>query len=240
MIYMIDFDWTSISDDPNNKIAKNKVKELLVAFRYMHTNISLTGFVSNQVKGKRLLDIGVVSHSARYIIEDGWRHGKLNQSASYCVGIDILESLVNDLNNKGYNIRCVDATSEVDLGEKFDVVFIGDVIEHVENPANLLRFAKRHLSNTGKILVATPNPLSRKFVKQFFKNKSVIVNLDHLAWFTPTMALELARRTDLVFSGYHLIKPFSKFKARLYSLLWKWIVPDYSFPDYLYEFKIKN
>lgn len=232
------FDWTQISDDPNNSKAKAAVRQLLPGLRQVHTHTDLTGFAQEQVKGKRVLDIGVVSHSAHYIKDDGWRHGKIVQAASYCLGLDILEPLVDELNRQGYNVRCVDATSDADLSERFDVVFIGDVIEHVENPANLLRFAKRHLAVGGKILVATPNPFSRKFFKQFFRQGVMVVNLDHLAWFSPTMALELARRTGLEFSAYHLTKPMSGLKLALRHLLWKWTPADYSFHDYLFEFRL--
>lgn len=234
------FDWTQLSDDPNHSEARAAVRNLLPDLRCVHTHINLTGFVEDAVRGRRVLDIGVVEHSQRYFEEDGWRHRKIAANASYCLGLDILEPLVQQLNLQGYNVRCVDATSEADLGERFDVVFIGDVIEHVENPANLLRFAKRHLTPGGRILVTTPNPFSRKFVKQFFKQGVMVVNLDHLAWFTPTMALELARRTGLSFSAYHLIKPMDGIKLGVHRLVWKWTPPDYSFPDYLFEFRLPS
>ena len=56
-------------------------------------------------------------------------------------------------NAKGFDFRHVDATSDVDLGDRFDRVFIGDVIEHVNDPVALLNFAKRHLQPNGRILV---------------------------------------------------------------------------------------
>lgn len=234
------FDWTQVSDDPNNSEAKAQVRRLLPVLRQVQTHTDLTGFAQECVQGKRVLDVGVVSHSAHYFEDAGWRHGKIVASASYCVGLDILEPLVQQLNQQGYNVRCMDATSEEDVGERFDVVFIGDVIEHVENPTNLLRFAKRHLLPNGRILVATPNPFSRKFFRRFFKQGVVVVNLDHLAWFTPTMALELARRTGLDFYAYHLVKPMSGLKLALHQLAWKWNPPDYSFHDYLFEFRLPS
>ena len=48
-----------------------------------------------------MLDIGVVSHSARYFDLPDWRHGRIHKAASYCVGIDILEPLVKELNERG-------------------------------------------------------------------------------------------------------------------------------------------
>ncbi len=232
------FDWTRISDDPNNSQAKAEARALLPRLRRVHTDTDLTGFVERAVAGKRVLDIGVVSHSARYFDEPGWRHGRIHKAAGYCVGLDILEPLVAELNSRGFNVRCVDATSDADLGERFDVVFIGDVMEHVDNPSALLRFAKRHVAPGGRILAATPNPFSRKFVRQFFKQGVMVVNLDHLAWFTPTQALEIARRIGLELTAYHLVKPIGGLNLALKRLAWRLgISPvEYSFPDYLFEF----
>lgn len=232
------FDWTRVSDDPNNPEAKAAVRHLLAGLRQLHLHTDLTGFIQEVSKGMRVLDIGVAAHSLRHIQDPNWRHGKIAASAGYCLGLDVLEPLVDMLKDQGFNVRCVDATSDIDLGERFDVVFVGDVIEHVENPANLLRFAKRHLTPSGRILVATPNPFSRKFFRQFFKQGVMVVNLDHLAWYSPTMALELARRSGLEFSAYHLIKPMSGLKLAIRRLLWKWTPPDYSFHDYLFEFRL--
>lgn len=232
------FDWTRISDDPNNSLAKAEARALLPKLRRVHTDTDLTGFVERAVAGKRVLDIGVVSHSARYFDEPGWRHGRIHKAAGYCVGLDILEPLVAELNARGFNVRCVDATSDADLGERFDVVFIGDVMEHVDNPSALLRFAKRHVAPGGRILAATPNPFSRKFVRQFFKQGVMVVNLDHLAWFTPTQALEIARRIGLEMTAYHLVKPIDGLNLAMKRLAWHLgISPvEYSFPDYLFEF----
>lgn len=236
----MEFDWTRISDDPNNRAAKAEVRALLPLLRQVHTDTDLTGFVVRAVAGKRVLDIGVVSHSARYFDEPGWRHGRIHRAAGYCLGLDILEPLVAELNQRGFNVRCVDATSELDLGERFDAIFIGDVMEHVDNPSALLRFAKRHLASEGRIFAATPNPFSRKFVRQFLRQGVVVVNLDHMAWFTPTMALEISRRIGLRLAAYHLVKPVGGIGGAIKKLAWRLGVSpvEYSFPDYLFEFSL--
>jgi SAM-dependent methyltransferase len=236
----MNFDWTRISDDPNNRQAKAEMRAILPRLRQVHTDIDLTGFVERAAAGRRLLDIGVVSHSARYFDEPGWRHGRLAKAAGHCLGLDILEPLVEELNARGFHVRCVDATSDADLGERFDVVFIGDVMEHVDNPSALLKFAGRHLAPGGRILAATPNPFSRKFVRQFFRQGVMVVNLDHMAWFTPTMAIEIARRIGLEMTAYHLVKPIAGFSLALKRLAWRLSISpvEYSFPDHLFEFAL--
>ncbi|OHC61902.1 MAG: hypothetical protein A3H93_06915 [Rhodocyclales bacterium RIFCSPLOWO2_02_FULL_63_24] len=230
-------DWTTVSDDPNNREAKAAVRAWLKAAQRVHTDNDLLGHIESLVRGKRVLDIGVVSHSARYFDLPDWRHGRIHQAAGYCVGIDILEPLVRELNERGFNVRCVDATSEADLGERFDVVFIGDVVEHVDNAVLLLKFAARHLAPGGRLYVTTPNPFSRKFFRQFKRDGVMVVNLDHVAWITPTLAMELARRAGIALAAYHLVKRFSPLALTVKRLIgWRLEPVEFSFPDYLYEF----
>jgi 2-polyprenyl-3-methyl-5-hydroxy-6-metoxy-1,4-benzoquinol methylase len=202
-------DWTTVSDDPNNREAKAAVRAWLKTAQRVHTDSDL-------------LD---------------WRHGRIHKAASYCVGIDILEPLVAELNGRGFNVRCVDATSDADMGERFDVIFIGDVVEHVDNAVLLLKFAARHLAPGGRLYVTTPNPFSRKFFRQFKREGVMVVNLDHIAWITPTLAMELARRAGIALAAYHLVKRFSPSALLLKRLVgWRLEPVEFSFPDYLYEF----
>lgn len=238
---MAELDWTTVSDDPNNRDAKAAVRAWLKAARQLHTDNDLLGYIENLVSGKRVLDIGVVSHSARYFDQPNWRHGRIHKAASYCVGIDILEPLVKELNERGFNVRCVDATSETDMGERFDLVFIGDVVEHVDNAVLLLKFAARHLAPGGRLLVTTPNPFSRKFFRQFKREGVMVANLDHIAWISPTQAMELARRAGIALAAYHLVKRFSPLALSVKRLIgWRLEPVEFSFPDYLYEFVRRN
>ncbi len=233
-------DWTKLTDDPNNSEARCKVLQELVQRRAIHTDVDLMDYLVRRIGGKRVLDIGVVSHTMDYVTRKGWRHAIVAQQAGYCLGLDILEEPVKKLCELGYNVRVADATSDADLGERFDVVFIGDVVEHVDNPVSLLKFAGRHLAVGGSILVATPNPFSRKFYRRFRREGTSVVNLDHVAWITPSMALEIGRRAGLELAHYHLVKKdpaepvtrmFRRFARRFAPI-------EFSFPDFLYEFRL--
>lgn len=105
------------------------------------------------------------------------------------------------MNERGYDIRVCDATSETDPGKTFDVVVLGDVIEHVSNPVKLIEFAIRHLEPGGEAIVKTPDACYIDNIMSFIKNR-VCVNFEHMAWFTPPMALEIARRANCVLKAY--------------------------------------
>lgn len=230
-------DWTTVSDDPNNHDAKVAVRQWLKSAQRIHTDSDLLGHIERLVRGKRVLDIGMAAHAMRYVEQADWRHDRINKASSYCLGIDILESLIDQLSARGFNVRCIDATSDADLGERFDLVFIGDVIEHVDNAVLLLKFAARHLAPGGRLFVTTPNPFSRKFFRQFKRDGVIVVNLDHIAWITPTQAMELARRAGIALAACHLVKRFSPLALVLKRLVgWRVEPVEFSFPDYLYEF----
>jgi 2-polyprenyl-3-methyl-5-hydroxy-6-metoxy-1,4-benzoquinol methylase len=228
-------DWTSISRDPNDPIAKARVLAELRRIQRVHTDTDLVGFVERAASGQRLLDVGMADPSG--CLSETWRHPRFAKAASYCLGVDISAELIAESARRGFNVRVADATSDVDLGERFDLVFNGDVIEHVESPMRLMRFSARHLLPGGRILVSTPNPFSRKFFRRFRRDKAMIVNLDYVAWFTPTMAMEIARRSGLQLEHVHLVKPLSGFKRLVKRGTWRFQAAEYSFHDYLYEFR---
>lgn len=232
------FDWTRLSSDPNNADAKRIAGELLQRVRQLHLDVEDLEYIEQRCHGKRVLDVGVAAHADRYIDKDNWRHGRIVKVARYCLGIDILERLVARLASEGYNVRFADATSDIDLGERFDLVFVGDVIEHVDNAVALLRFCARHLSPGGSILALTPNPFSRKFIRQLQRQDGVVTNLDHVSWITQTNALELARRSGLRLTAVHFVKQMNPIKRAFKRFYWSWKIEavEYTFPVYIYEF----
>lgn len=188
--------WNELTEDPNDfKIRKIMLKHInSLKKKY---NGTWDSFLVENVKNKNTLDIGIVEHNLDYIESENWMHKKISKNASYCLGIDILEELLEIIKLKGYNVKLADATSDEYLGQKFERINIGDVIEHVDNPIALLRFSKRHLDEDGEIVVTTPNPFYFKYFYRVLKNRSLIVNFDHVNWITPTMALEIANRSNL-------------------------------------------
>ena len=149
-------------------------------------------------KGKKILDIGIAEHHiAHYNNKQDWKHGRIKHVSSECLGMDIIQSMVDRLNSDGFDCICVDATSDFDIGRRFDYVHIGDVIEHVNNPVSLLKFASRHLNVGGKIIVTTPNPYFIKFILKVIKEGLLVANFEHVSWVTESMALEIAFRAGV-------------------------------------------
>ncbi len=163
-------------------------------------------FLEEYVKGRTVLDIGVVEHDLSFVNRPGWKHKQLKELASKIVGVDVVEEAVSYLNQIGFDVRLCDATSNIDLGDRFDTVFVGDVIEHVNNPVKLLQFAARHLKEEGRIVVTTPCPFWWQNISLMVKNQTYIGNVDHISWITPINALELSFRANLRLDHYYTIE----------------------------------
>jgi len=195
-------DWTTISSDPNDPEAMGAVRSWLETIRRIHPGTRPLEVVLERIAGQKVLDIGICEHDERYIRDPGWKHNRIREQARDVLGIDIIEPLIDRLAAEGYRVRAADATGDEDLGERFDAVVIGDVIEHVNDPVALLRFAARHLADAGSIYVSTPNPFSKRVAKKVLREGMFVANLDHVFWVTPSQAMELARRSGLELYEY--------------------------------------
>lgn len=83
-------------------------------------------------------------------------HGLIAEQCSDLVGIDLDETAVEMLRAKGHDIRVGDAR-DFDLGRKFEVVFAGEVIEHIDDVRGFLQSVRRHLLPGGRLVLTTPN-----------------------------------------------------------------------------------
>ena len=218
-------DWTKLSTDPNDAKTVNKIHEFLNNIRIIRRK-EYSDWLLEKVKDRTVLDIGAIEHNLEYARLPHWKHRKLTEHANKVVGVDILEEYAEILNEEGFDIRVCDATSDKFLGEKFDVVILGDVIEHVENPVKLVEFAIRHVENDGEVIIKTPNPYYTGSIKKNLKGKP-FVNLEHMSWITPTMMMEIARRSNCKLKNY-IVDP------KKLPWLSKIINPDMLSRDYIY------
>ena len=145
--------WVNISKNPvapqvhDFLLAELKTKRAGRSFNFIE-------FLQEFTKGCKVLDIGVVEHDSSHIDAVNWKHRIISESALEVLGIDILEHEVEILQKRGFNVMVADATSNIDLGLRFERIIIADVIEHVENDKELVRELKRVTKM--RIILTTP------------------------------------------------------------------------------------
>ena len=216
------FDWTKLSPDPTCPEVREALLTELRHIRRPAATDDKRQVIREFVEGQRVLDLGVVGHVFDARHESGWLHGQIRGWAKEVLGVDILEKEVSQLRTRGYDIVCADATSDIDLGRRFDRIVMGDLIEHVSNQVNLLRFAARHLEPGGRILATTPNPFYYAWIYESVRLGTCIANAEHVTWAGPTMMLELARRAGVRLVEYKLLRVKAKrptWRTRLLDLI---------------------
>lgn len=194
--------WREISPDPNATDVRAFLQGQLTA-AYGPRVERFEDFIARFVRDHTVLDIGVVGHVVERSGNEDFRHGFIRKHARRLVGIDILEAPVTHLRSLGYDVRLVDATSDFDMGERFERIVIGDVIEHVDDPIRLIKFAARHLAPGGQIVCTTPNPFYVGYLVEMFRHGMVIENAEHVNFIIPSNALEIAHRAGVELAGVH-------------------------------------
>lgn len=96
----------------------------------------------------KVLDIGCNNAQIRYF---------LNESEYY--GVDLEKDLVEQLKKQGIKAEQVDLNKDTlpFEKEKFNYVFLLDILEHVIDPKKLLNDSKQRLKPDGKIIITLPN-----------------------------------------------------------------------------------
>lgn len=99
-----------------------------------------------------MLDVGAGSGVDRA----DWMHALVAGAASEVVGIELDPKLAEKASGRGFTVVVGDAES-MDLGRCFDVVWAGEVIEHLSNAGAFLDSARAHLHPGGRLVLTTPN-----------------------------------------------------------------------------------
>jgi len=134
-------------------------------------------YLKRETKGKSILDLGCVAHDMNLIIRQGkrWIHEVLCNNSRLCIGVDIEKETLETLSKKPFLYNMVYGDVEcLDKIEEFDIVFAGELIEHLSNLDGFLESVKRNLKEDGKFILTTPNATRiNSFTRILFKGKSI-------------------------------------------------------------------
>lgn len=98
---------------------------------------------------RRLLDVGcALGHFSSLARDHGWQ----------VVGLDVSADAARRAAERfGLNVLIGSLDLHIGTLEPFDLVFLGDVIEHVPQPLHFLRDVRRALAPSGIVCIDTPN-----------------------------------------------------------------------------------
>lgn len=175
-------------------------------------------------RGKKVLDIGCVEHSTENINQGRvWVHEELRKASSHLTGIDILDEDISVLKQRGFNVQ-VQSAETFGFDETFEVIFAGELIEHLSNAGLFLDQCSKHLSRDGTLILTTPNAYNIYEIGKVVAHWSndPYANPEHTCWYSPTVIRTLLGRhgfrvIEMHFVDYPYIKP--RLKHRLASML---------------------
>ena len=97
---------------------------------------------------------------------DGKLLDRLARDSSWkCAGIEPNPDAAEKARSKGheiYNATVIDGALEIPADKRFDVIFLGQVIEHLDDPLLAFRRLAGLLRPGGKLVISTPNLDSRQ------------------------------------------------------------------------------
>jgi len=159
-------------------------------------------------RGKRVLDLGVIdsrrarTDTADKVAEPTSLFKQIAAEAASVVGLDIDEEGCELMRQQGFDVRYGDVHT-VDLGETFDTIIAGEIIEHLESPGQFLRNMRRHLKPGGSIFISTPNPFNAIQSYKIWRTGRPRVHEEHTGWFDPITLNRL-----LAMTGYRTTEAY--------------------------------
>lgn len=122
-------------------------------------------------EGKEILDVGC---------RDGTLAEKMKEIGNKVEGVEISDFSIKKAREKGINVYDLDLNSSWagKIQKKYDVVFAGEVIEHLFETDSFLQNARNVLKDDGVLILSTPNlaSLGRRILLLLGKNPVIEFN----------------------------------------------------------------
>lgn len=130
---------------------------------------------------------------------------------------EIIDLLEKEIDLSGHVHLTKAYFEEFDTRQRFDVIEMGFVLEHVEGPAEILRRYRRFLKPGGKIMIAVPNAHSLHrlvghhagILKDLHNLSEADIALGHRRYFDPNQLRHLVHECglDVIGSAGLMLKP---------------------------------
>jgi hypothetical protein len=162
-----------------------------------------TELLERYAAGRSVLHLGAVGETYG---DTQWRvdhsgssvHAKLTAVADRCIGVDVDEPAVTELTERRVfdNLICADVTrlrrADVAL-DRIDVIVVGDTIEHLSNPGDLLDAMSEFADEGSQVLLTTPNALGLMIFLRHLRG-DVVEGFDHVCSFNQFSLANLLAR----------------------------------------------
>lgn len=142
--------------------------------------------------GDIVLDVGF---SGQGIKNDNanWPHAIIRERTKELYGVDI--ELDEQLAKDPHYVKA--SAENFSFAQKFDIIFAGDLIEHLSNPGLFLKCCTRALKPNGKLILTTPNTFNLFNMAEKITKREPTVNPDHTFYFNSKVLSRLLQKNDM-------------------------------------------
>lgn len=170
-----------------------------------------------KVSGARVLDIGCAR---------GYVGAKIKEHGNYVAGIEISKNAAEEAGkvlDKVYSFDIERDWPEEVKSEKFDLVIMAEVLEHVFDPVEVLKNVSSVLKTGGHIVITTPNFMTwtnrlKFLIGNFEYQDQGMFDFGHIRWFTYPYLKEVLTKSGFdITDERHIIFP-----GKLTRLLKRW------------------
>lgn len=152
-----------------------------------------TELINNLIKKTdTVLDVGFWGQGVDFN-NDNWVHNLLLNRSEKVYGIDIDFDEAKFPNTERY---LKSSAEKFDFGVKFDVIFAGDVIEHLSNPGMFLESCSKNLKDGGRLIITTPNCFNLFNLAEKISKFEPTVNEDHTCYYNGKTIKQLLRKNN--------------------------------------------
>lgn len=137
-----------------------------------------------------VLDVGFWGQGVSYG-DDNWVHRLLSLKTKNLYGLD-LDFDNTKLKNKENYFKV--SAEDFSLNRKFEIIFAGDLIEHLSNPGKFLISCRNHLSDNGRLVITTPNTFNLFNMAGKIMNFDPVVNHDHTCYYNSKTITQLLKK----------------------------------------------
>ena len=164
---------------------------------YLRNPQSRIEIIREFCRNKVVLDLGCVNHDIENASAEQWLHKAVVEVSRDTLGVDYLPEEVATLRERGFKVMVGDVTKPLAIDRQFNVIVVGNLIEHLSNFDGLMSNLRRLLSPDGVVLIGTANPFFREQYFYSALKNDIIANPEHTCWIDPVTLDQLSRRYGL-------------------------------------------
>lgn len=116
----------------------------------------------NKIRIKKVINLFQKQNSKKRVLDLGCGDGQISKKIKDLgfdvYGVDLVKGNLNLARKKGIKTKLGDLNKKIPFkNDSFDIVYAGEIIEHIYDTRNILSEIKRVLKKEGILIITTPN-----------------------------------------------------------------------------------